>query len=227
MNQPSPEQIQALMAAQQQQPQQPQGLDPNHPAMAATGGHPMAEQVDQIPSPSPLEQVQQGAEQTIDPMDILPDFINQIINWGLGIIHDNTLDKQVQSKIILEQAQALAQVVPLVSQQNQSSVDPQQAQLEMAIKAQQHEQEMQIRHEKHQTELQIAQEKHAMEMQKAQHDLQLALVQNQQKMQHQEVTHRQQLVQKEEAHKTQLQQQKQAAQSKQSNKQGSNKGKKQ
>jgi hypothetical protein len=225
MQQPSPEQIQALMAQAQgqdpnQQPQIPPGQDP---ALAATGGHPMAQQIDQMhPDQGAFDQVQQSANIQPDPIDILPDVVMQIMNYTLGIINDKTLDKPIQSKIIAEQSNALVQLFGVLNPPNQ--VDPQQQQMVMAMKQEQHQSEMQMKHEKHQTDLQIAQEKHAMELQKAQHDMQLQAVQGQQKVQQQEDTHQQKLVQGEEAHKSKIQQQKQAAQQKQSSKQGSNKG---
>jgi len=235
-------QLQEMLRARQfmqQSAHNPAFQDPSQdPSQAMTGGHPLAGQADQMQSqlPSSFEQVQQNAQNAVDPMTILPDVIAQIMNWTLGIVQDHTLDKPVQSAIIQQQSDAIATLMKVITDSQANQADPaQQAQqqAEMEMKQQAHTQDMAMQHEKHQTELQMAQEKHAMEMQKAQADMamQQQKAQNDQhvanqKINQQEDTHQQKLVHNEEANKAKIQQQKQAAQQKQSSNSGSNKGKK-
>jgi hypothetical protein len=195
-----------------------------------TGGHPMAAQM----SPP---QMNPDAVPSIDPMEMLGEVIMKYMNFATSLIDDQTLDKPIQSKILLEQANAISTLVTALHSGAQASVTSsanlEQQQAEMALKAQQHDQEMQMKHEAHQTAIQQQQEKHAMDIQKMQNDMQVAGVQmigkqaeQQQKLQHTEEAHSQKLVHEKKAAESKIQQQKQASQVKQVNKGSNNRGKK-
>jgi hypothetical protein len=217
MQQPSPEILQQLMA----QGQSPQGED-SMQADPATGSHPDAAQF----SPPEI------APQQIDPMDMVQEVISAYMNYALSIVQDNTLDKPIQSKILLEQAQAMSSLVSLIHSDpahpaNQQGQDPAQVQAEMEMKAQQHEQDLKLKAAVHDQNMQVQTEKHQMELQKMQHDMQMAIAHHQldqakhhQDIQHKEKEHSQKLVHNEKANEAKIKQQKQAAQSKPSSKQG-------
>lgn len=198
--------------------QQPQGVDPNQPVS---------------PENPAQDPTQTGAP---DPMEVLPQVILSIMDFTMGIVNDKTIDAVPKAQILQQQGDAIATLMKIITDQQAAQADPQQSQMQMAelaMKQQVHEQNIQMSGAKHTQELQMAQEKHAMDMQKAGADLQQKAVQtvsssqqDQQKINHTEEMHNQKLVHNEKTQELKAQQVKQAAQSKQTSKQGSNKGKK-
>lgn len=245
MQQPSPEILQQLMAQGQQDPNQPEDPNMQDPSQAPqdptmppqdggqpmTGGHPDAAQFEQSQMPTP----------EIDPMDMLSEVINQYMQYALSIIGDHTLDKPIQSKILLEQSQAINSLVSLIhtdpahpaNQDVSALANQDQQQAEMEMKAQQHEQDLKMKAALHDQNMQIQTEKHQADMTKMQHDMQMAQIQMahdheqaKQKVEQQDELHSQKLVHNEKTQQIKEIQAKQAAQSKPTSKQGSNKGKK-
>lgn len=196
-----------LAAQPQEDPaQQPQPQDDGMGAM--TGGHPDAQQADAPP----------------EPLDILPEVVNQYMDFAIQIRNDKELNKQVQSKIMLDMAQAMNYLVPLLT--NDQQMEMQMKQAEMQMKQQEHEMTLQMKEK----ELEMKQQEHVMKLEHSQAENQLKLQntqdQNQMKLQQQQENHQHSIVQGHEAHESKMQQQKQAAQLKDSSKPSSNNGKK-
>jgi len=195
MNQPSPADLQALIQQQGQQqpdPESQQPMEEQDPfgGQAMTGGHPDAQTADQ------LHQLQ------LDPMEVLPEVILSYMDFAQEVRHDQQLDKQVKSKIMLEQSQAISGLLAHVLNAQQDI--PEAQMLELQMKAQAHAHDLQMKQQQHEQQLSQQAEKHQLEMEKlAAH------------LQGDEIRNAQTLVHTEQKHKQQLQQQKQAAQSKQ------------
>jgi hypothetical protein len=192
MNQPTPEQLQGM---QQKQPME--GLQ-------------------QDPSSSMNQQPMAQDESMADPMEALPMVVLSYLDFATEMRNDKTLALNVRSQAMLQMAQAINYLVPLLPK-----TDPTQ-EMDMQMKVAEFEMKSQAQQE----DLQMQREKHQMELEFKQADMQLKQQENQMKLQQQSENHQQQLVQKNEAHKSSMEQQKQAAQLKQSQKPTSDKGKK-
>lgn len=244
MNQPSPEILAQLMQMSQGQPPVEGARTPEEAALleqemqaeaegaVTEGGNPQ-EPVDSVGNPSPVPMPPEGIPMSgidahmgmmspqqqaqpldIDPMVILPEVIASYMNYVLGIIKDASLDKGVQSKILVEQAQSLSSLVPLLKD------DSQMMQMELMMK----QQEMELKREEMQMNLQMKQEEMGMKQQEHSMKLQHSQAENQMKLRQQEETHAHKIVQSQQSHETKMEQQKQAAQSKQDSKPSSKQG---
>lgn len=214
----NPEELQAMLGKQPQDPSQQdpsaqEGQMPVDDGQPMTGGHPLAGQF----SPPELDP---NAVPEISPVDMLGEVITQYMDYVKGVIADKTLDKPIQSKILVEQAQALSSLVPLLTN------DAQAKQQEMEMQMQMKQQEMELKKQEHEMNMQMKQAEMGFKQQENEQKLQMNEQMNQQKINQQAETHQSQLVQKQESHESQLQQQKQAAQLKQSSNPSSNKPKK-
>lgn len=216
----NPEELQAMLGKQPQDPSQQdpsaqEGQMPVDDGQPMTGGHPMAGQF----SPPELDP---NAVPSISPVDMLNDLIEQYIEFSKGIIAKagKELDNPVASKILVEQAQALGTLVPLLTN------DAQAKQQEMEMQMQMKQQEMELKKQEHEMNMQMKQAEMGFKQQENEQKLQMNEQMNQQKINQQAENHQSQLVQKQESHESQLQQQKQAAQLKQSSNSSSNQPKK-
>lgn len=144
---------------------------------------------------------------------VLEDMVLQYVDYAVGVKNDLTLNHQVKSKIMLDMAQAVGYLVPLMKDDAQNDLMMKQAELEMKG------QEMQMDMEMKKAELELKREEHSMKLQHSQQEQQM-------KMKHQEENHQHSLVQNQQSHESKMEQQKQAAQSKQSSNQSNDKGKK-
>jgi len=199
---------------QEEQAPQDQSQDMQNPDdQPMTGGHPLAGQF----SPPELDP---NAVPSIDPTDLLNDLIEQYIEFAKGIIGNQELDKPVASKILVEQAQALGTLVPLLT--NDAQVKQQEMEMQMQMK----QQEMELKKQEHEMNMQMKQAEMGFKQQENDQKLQMNEQMNQQKINQQAETHQSQLVQKEEAHQNSMKQQEQAAKLKQSSNPTSNKGNK-
>lgn len=195
MNQPSPEQIQQLMG---QQYQSPMGeIPPMDEGMNALADSMLPEEVD-VP---------------FDPMMLIEEVITEYAQFALRTAKRDDLDAPVQSQILLQQAQALSTLVPLLK--DDSQVELMKAEQELELKREEMDMNMQMK----QAELEMKQQEHSMKLQFSQEE-------NQLKLQQQQENHQNNLVQSQESHQTKIEQQKQAAQLKQSSNSGSNQPKK-
>ena len=183
----------------------------NDDNMPMTGGHPMAGQM----SPP---QMNPDAVPPIDPMDMLNDVISKYMEFVTGIVGDKTLDPPIISKILVEQAQALSSLVPLLK--DDSQVEMAKMQMEMEMK----QQELEFKKQEHEMDMQMKQADMQFKQQDNQQKLQFNEQSNQQKIQQQETNHQQSLVQGQQAHESKMAQAKQAAQSKPSSNPSSGKG---
>lgn len=205
------QQLQSQMGGQDPSAQEGQmPVEGGQEEQPITGWHPMAAQM----SPPELDP---NAVPEIDPVDMLGEVITQYMDYVKGVIADKTLDKPVQSKILVEQAQALSSLVPLLTN------DAQAKQVEMEMNMQMKQQEMELKKQEHEMNMQMKQAEMGFKQQENEQKLQMNEQMNQQKINQQAENHQSQLVQKQESHESQLQQQKQAAQLKQSSN-PSNKG---
>lgn len=235
--QPSPEILQQLMAQGQggQPPMEeddPANGEPRNPELAGsedpmTGGHPESMMADP----------QQIQPQEIEPLDMLNEVVTNYMKYSMAVLADSTLDKPVQSKILVEQAGAIASLVQLLPSfhemqaeftntqgQGDNSQELEMKAQEMEMKKQQHEADLQMKQAIHDQTTQIQNEKHQMEVQKMAHDMEMSKAQMEHQHHMKSEEHQQKLVHNEKEHESKIQQAKQAAQSKPSNKQGSNKG---
>lgn len=223
MNQPSPEEIQMLMSQQGQLqdssaipsdiPQEmPMGeLDGGLPSM---GELPMGEEEDMMGMNALADSMMpEEVDVDFDPMMLIEEVITAYAQFALKIASAEDLDRPVQSKIMVEQAQALSTLVPLLK--NDSQMELMKAEQELELKRE----EMNMNMEMKQVEMQMKQQEHEMNLQFKQSDNQLKLQQSQE-------NHQYTLVQKQEQHQSHMEQQKQAAQLKQSSNSGSNQPKK-
>lgn len=149
---------------------------------------------------------------TPDPTEMLQEMALQYIDYAVGTKNNAQLNEQVKSKIMLDMAQAVSYLVPLLKDDAQNDLMMKQAELKM--KGQEMEMDMQMKL----VEFELKKEEHAMKLQHSQQE-------NQMKLKQQEENHQHSLVQSQESHQSKMEQQKQAAQSKPSNKPSSDKGK--
>lgn len=140
-------------------------------------------------SPEELAALQQPQEQQslLDPLQVLEEITLQYMDFAIGTKNNPQLNEQVKSQIMLQMAQALNYLVPMLPaskemEKSPSPADLVQKQAEMEMRAQEHAQKLQLK---------------AAEM---------ALKEQQ---------HQQKLIHSEQEHQHRLRQQKQASQLKQ------------
>lgn len=143
------------------------------------------------------------------PTEMLSEVIMEYMDFVVGIKNDQQLDKQVQSKIMAEQAQAISSLVPLLTNNG-----------EMELMKMRHE--MDLKYQEHEMDMEMKKQEMEMKQQEQQMNLQFKAQESQVKLQTQEAQAHQKIVQSEESHKSKMEQQKQAAQSKQSSNPSSN-----
>lgn len=170
-----------------------------------------------------------------DPLEVLPDVIMSYLDYANGLAQRKDLDVGIQGKAMLEMAQALQFLTPLLPSSHlmankAKAIANQPDPAELQMKAQAHQQDLQMKAQSHQMdmakaqhELQVKQQEFQLKQQQAAMEMQNKQQSSQQEMIHKEDTHKQDIVHSEEQHKSQLQQQKQAAQQKQSSKSSNSK----
>lgn len=149
-----------------------------------------------------------------------------------GLMSDQTLDKQVQSKLMLESTQGLQFLIPLLPSSHLmankakaiSTANPGEQQLqqqEMGMKLQAHQQDMQMQAQSHQMdmaakqhELQIKQHEFQLKQAETAYNIQQQQIKTEQEVIHKEENHKQDVVHKEEQHQVDVKATEQAAQSK-------------
>lgn len=146
-----------------------------------------------------------------DPMEFLPEVVNQYLDYAIKLKSDETLNIPVKTQAMLQMAQAINYLVPLVS-----NTDQQDKQQEFQLKIAEFEMKM----KEQENALQLKQQEHQMNMAMKQQELQFKQAESQMKLRQNAEQHQQKLVQSEQAHQTKVKQQEQAAQSKQSNNHG-------
>jgi hypothetical protein len=171
-----------------------------------------------------------GEEYELDPLEVLPETIMEYMDYYKGITKDNTLNKTVQSKILLDGAQALSYLIPMLpsSQDATAQADMQMKQMDMQIK----QAEFQMKQEEQEAALQMKREEFELQMQMKQAEMQHKQAEMQMDMQHKaqqqqqeiavtEMKNKQDIVHKEKDQQIKAQQAKQAAQSKPTSNSGS------
>lgn len=158
----------------------------------------------------------------MDHMSALQEMIMQYIDYANGVKNDTTLGHPVKAQIMVQMAQAVNYLVPLIP--NDQDMQMKQAELQMKFEEQQanlqfKQQEMQMNLEMKQQEMQMKAQENQMKQQQQQE-------QHHQKMQQQEQNNQLSLVQSQQQHEVSMEQTKQAAQLKQSQSKGNDKGKK-
>lgn len=213
-----------LAMMQQQMAGQEQGIapetDPNM-MMGAQLNQPVPNMNPPFPEEGvPMEPPAQ-ADATMEPMDILPEMINQYMDYAIQTKNNAQLNEQVKAQIMVQMAQAINYLVPLIP--NDQEMQMKQAELQMKFQEQQ--MQMEMKQQEHQMDLQFKQEEMQLKMQESQIKAQATAQQTQQKIIQNEQTHQQKIVQTKESHKQQMEQQKQASQLKQTQKPTSKEGK--
>lgn len=136
-------------------------------------------------------QVNVPQQALFDPLDVLEEITLQYMDFALGTKNNPQLNEQVKSQIMLQMAQALNYLIPMLPASKEidkapSPVDLVQKQAEMEMRAQEHAQKLQLKA----TETALKEQQH-----------------------------QQKLIHNEQQHQQRMQQQKQAAQLKQRQKQ--------
>jgi hypothetical protein len=149
----------------------------------------------------------EGLQDTPDPIEMLPEVVNQYMDYAIGTKNNAELGETEKASIMLQMAQAINYLVPLLKDDAQNDLMMKQAELQ--LKAQEHQMNMQMK----QAELEMKQQEHGLKLEHTQ-------AENQLKLQQQQETHQHTLVQSQESHKSKMEQQKQAAQLKPTSKQG-------
>ena len=111
---------------------------------------------------------------------MIPELVNQYAEFAIQVKNSQTLGEPVKAQIMLQMAQALSSLVPLVGGQQDQIV---QQEHQMELEKQKHIQQMQMAQQKHDQEMQIQLEKHQAEQQKAAQNHQMGLVQKEQQHQ--------------------------------------------
>lgn len=127
--------------------------------------------------------------------EALVGLISEYMEFSSEVRNDQNLGANVKSQVMLQMAQALGTLVPLVKDDGQA---------ELQMKAQEHQMNLQMKQE----EMKMKQQEHAMKLQHSQTENQMKLQQSQQ-------NHAASLVQSQQSHQTKLVQAQQSAQSKQ------------
>lgn len=109
---------------------------------------------------------------------MIDQLVAEYVDFALQVKNDPNLNRDVKSQIMLQQAQALAQLVPLM---NGQEAELQMKQQEHAMNIEMKQQELAFKREEHQMKLQQSQSSHMMKLQQAQESHQSALVQSEQK----------------------------------------------
>lgn len=111
---------------------------------------------------------------------MIPELVNQYAEFAIQVKNSQTLGEPVKAQIMLQMAQALSSLVPLVGGQQDQIV---QQEHQMELEKQKHIQQMQMAQQKHDQEMQIQLEKHQADQQKAAQSHQMGLVQKEQQHQ--------------------------------------------
>jgi hypothetical protein len=145
-----------------------------------------------------------------DPVDALGTVILDYMDFASEIRKDLSLGAPVRSQIMVQMAQAINYLVPLLPKDDpQQEQDMQLKVAEFQMKQQEQEMSLQMKAQEHQQTLQFKQEEMALKQQEMRLKLQAQEQQNQQK-----------IVQSQQQHQQRLQQQEQASQTKPANKEG-------
>ena len=139
-----------------------------------------------------------------DPVDALPMIILDYLDFATETRNDKALGAPVRSQVMLQIAQAINYLVPLLPK------DDPQAEQDMQLKIAEFEMNTQVK----QQELEFKQQEHQMNLQFKEQEMQLKMQEQQMKLQQQEQTHMQKLVQNEQLGEQKVEQAKKAAQAK-------------
>jgi hypothetical protein len=123
----------------------------------------------------------------------LAGLLMEYMEFTSEVRNDANLGPNVKSQIMLQMAQALSSLVPLVNDDG--------GQAELKMKAQEHQMNLEVKR----AELGFKQQEHAMKMQHSQ-------AENEMKLQQARLDHASKIMQSQEAHESKLAQQKESAQ---------------
>lgn len=126
-------------------------------------------------------------EALLDPLGVLEELTLQYMDFAIGVKNDPQLNVQVKAQAMLQMAQALNYLVPMLPSSKRIEKEPSPAELEMKAA------EMEMRAQEHAQKLQLKAAETALKEQQ----------------------HQQQLIHAEQEHRQRLRQQRQAAQLKQ------------
>jgi hypothetical protein len=203
--QPMPQEMPPTDEGELQNPE----LAPEQMEMREILGQDQGMPVDELMGMMSGQEEEMGAPQATE---ILNDVIMEFMDFVIGIKNDQQLDKQVQSKIMAEQASAISSLVPLLT--NSGEMELMKARHEMDLKYQEHQMNMEMK----QAELEFKKQEQQMNVEFKQQEnqikLQTAHQQSQMKLQQSHEQHNEKIVQSQEQHESKMAQQKQAAQSK-------------
>lgn len=129
-----------------------------------------------------MEALQQP--QLLDPLGVLEELTLQYMDFAMGVKNDPQLNVQVKAQAMLQMAQALNYLVPMLPSSKRIEKEPSPAELEMKAA------EMEMRMREHEQKLQLKAAETALKEQQ----------------------HQQQLIHNEQEHRQRLRQQKQASQ---------------
>lgn len=193
------------------------------------------QQMQEQQSQPPMGQTQttpQQANQVPDPLEILPRIVLGYMNYANGLMQRTDLDVGIQGKALLEVAQAIQFLTPMLPSSHQvaaqadamknqpNPADLQMKQAELQMKAQAHQQDLEHKAQAHVMDMQMKQHELGMKQQESQIKLATQAATSQQQLQQKEQTHQQNIVHSEQQAKIQQQQAKQATQTKPTKKQG-------
>lgn len=162
-------------------------------------------ELDPMQNPSLLQQGQGQMpmpEAPPDPVEALPMVILDYLDFATETRNDKALGAPVRATVMLQIAQAINYLVPLLPVQDETKQQDMQLKVaEFQMNAQEREQELQLRQQEHQMDMQMKQEELQFKQQEAQMKLQQSAQEHQQK-----------LVQNEQMNEQKVEQAKQAAQ---------------
>lgn len=139
-----------------------------------------------------------------DPVDALPMVILDYLDFATETRQDKALAAPVRSQVMLQIAQAINYLVPLLPKTDPNA--EQDFQLKVA--------EFQMKQQEQELAIQLKQQEHQMDMAMKQQELQFKQAENQMKLQQAQQAHQQKLVQNEQLNQQKVEQAKQAAQAK-------------
>jgi hypothetical protein len=182
---------------------------------------PEEEEIEYMGEYEDMEQEDLPQETDLEPQAILSELVLQYMDFAMQIKDDQGLNMATKTQSLVQMAQALNYLVPMIKDGEEQQMkhmefqlkeEEQQANLQM--KSQEHEMNLQFKRE----ELQLKMQELQMKMEAQKQQQQIKNQQAQLQAANQQQKHNQQLVQNEEKHKIQKEQAKQASQSKPVNK---------